>query len=277
MVHTYGEIVHVDFVNDTGDDAMFAVRSPRSADFPQIPAPARGSNEGYVRFGFGPNPTWCSSLGGGAIVDVAGPSLNVRDPARNNRADPSLLSDAGPLPADSEEIARAFLDAIGEFDADRAVSYLSDDAAAEARADPNGFLLQLPVLEAVGYQQSVDACVSTGQSSLSITYVRCFFELHALGSDKIGLGPYGGNYWDLGLRDGVIESAISTWTYDRNGFGPQVWEPFVSWLRIEHPDDVPLMYADWGHTRWSTTEQSARLWEQRIPEYVARLGATPSD
>ncbi|HEY3483914.1 MAG TPA: BMP family ABC transporter substrate-binding protein, partial [Ilumatobacteraceae bacterium] len=225
VVHTYGELVHIDFVNDTSDDAVFALGAPRPADHPQITAPAGGSNEGYIRFEFGPNETWCSSLAADAIDGIAGPTVRVRDARRDDQAESSATSaESRQLLEDSESIARAFLDAVGEFDADRVITHLSDDAIAEAWAEPNGVLIELPVLAAIGYRQTVDACVPRGESS-SITYVRCFFDLHALGSAELGLDPYRGNYWDLGLRDGKIVSANSTWTYDANGFAVQVWEP----------------------------------------------------
>jgi hypothetical protein len=95
-------------------------------------------------------------------------------------------------------------------------------------------------------------------------------------SDEIGLGPYTDNYWVLTVRDGKI---VSTWQeipFASNGFFEQMWEPFGAWVSIYHPDNVLTMYIDETKSMQRFTEESNRLWEQRIPEYIADVKQNPA-
>ena len=67
-----GNVVHVEFVNNTDGDAMFAIYAP---DFTvvQIPAVAGGRNEGYGSLGGGRNDSWCTSDAG----EVPGPTFDA--------------------------------------------------------------------------------------------------------------------------------------------------------------------------------------------------------
>ena len=112
----------------------------------------------------------------------------------------------------------------------------------------------------------LDSCEAAG-SDASGTGVLCRFDFHLLGSDAIGLGPFGGSYFDLTVRDGQIARASMHWgTAD---FSPQMWEPFASWVTTTHPKDAAVMYQDETHSGARLTEESIRLWERRSRDYVA--------
>ena len=182
-------------------------------------------------------------------------------------ADQSPAATAARAEANAEEIATGFVEAVGAFDAGRAVTYLAEDAEV-----PEGLLAEeLPVLisfyEAQGYKQMLDPCEVTG-SSASGTSVRCTYDFHAIRSDEIGVGPFHGSYWDLTVRDGEIVGAMQTWETEE--FSPQVWEPFAEWVSTTYPKDFEVMYTS-GGTNFRLSEEPIRLWGQCTREYVKEV------
>jgi hypothetical protein len=172
-------------------------------------------------------------------------------------------------PASATEVAQEFLEAYGEFDADRALTYLTDDAIttgvghAGNWGSEDAFRLETAFDEAQAILQSVTGCEE--KEAAAGTSVRCAFDLHAFHSDEIGLGPFTDNYWDIVVSDGKITSAIVTWAYLTNGFSAQLWTPFQTWVSSTHPEDIAAMYLG-GNA--AVTEESARLWEQRTREWA---------
>jgi hypothetical protein len=208
-------------------------------------------------------------------VTVAGGGLGVHragDPAQN--------------PDQSVRVAREFLDAVGRFDADTAISYLTKDASVTGDgivvgSDPAEQLrLTLANDRAEGYQQTIKDCVLVGTSvpgwMVAGPSVSCAFDMQALRSGEIGFEPYIDNAWRLTVRDGKIVWAHQSIPDRSNGFLEQMWIPFGTWMSIYHPDDVLTMYFD--ETKWAPryTEDSNRLWEQRSAEYVAVVKQDPA-
>jgi hypothetical protein len=202
----------------------------------------------------------------------AAPSTTVA-PATPDEADAAQRRVA------AEELATGFLDAYGAFDADRAASYLTAEAIAQEWGSPEQFRLNIHYLEAIGYKQTIlqsprprtavdGHCGLQGDSAAGVS-LRCAYDLHALRSDAIGLGPFGNNEWDLTVRDGKIVSASPGWAFLTNGFSEQMWEPFAAWVASEYPDDVVVMYTDRRQQMQRLNEESIQLWEQRSREYVA--------
>ncbi len=178
--------------------------------------------------------------------------------------------------------AREFLDAVGRYDADGALSYLTNDATVQGdliayagSGDAENLSLTLAHYRAAGYKQTVTDCVHVDTVAARVS-VRCAFDLHAVRSDEIGLGPYTGNYWSLTVRDGKIVSAQQTVALNTTRFAHQVWAPFASWVDINHPDDVSTMFVDAEKIMQRLTEDSNRLWEQRSAEYVAAVKQNPA-
>jgi hypothetical protein len=192
----------------------------------------------------------------------------------SERTDPPTTpaGDASP-----EDVAMGFLDAYGAFDADRAMSYLTDEAIAEMSGSAAGantreeFRLELALLEAGGYEHTISGCEQHGDSTSGVD-VRCAYDFHAIRSDEIGLGPYSDNYWDLTVLDGTIVSAANTIAYMANGFSQQMWEPFAHWIATKYPDDVLRMYDSFGQTNSRLTEESVQLWEERSRQYAQEVG-----
>ena len=212
----------------------------------------------------------------GAVVLVA--RRDATQPV-NDRTPPATDATQNTVIATAANVAQGFVEAYGAFDADRAFSYLTDDADITGLID--GFTTQdvhgtrdelrlvIALLEAQHYQQTHDSCLELS-SSATATRVRCTFEFQSLRSDELGFGPYSGNYFDLTVQAGQIVRASSYLETDR--FSPQVWEPFSFWMEHFHSREATIIYspttAD-GGMGVSLTEGAIPLWDQLTREYVA--------
>ena len=171
-------------------------------------------------------------------------------------------------------VAMNFLQTYGTFQATAAAGYLADDAdirsligteSVDASTNAGQLRLLISFLEAQGFEQMVDPCEVIGASGTD-TYVRCTFSLHMFRSNEIGRGPFDGSYYNLTVRDGkIVQASVA---YDTSRFSPQMWEPFLDWLRQTHPDDVAVMYEDETGSNYRLSPDSIRLWGQRTRDYV---------
>jgi len=176
-----------------------------------------------------------------------------------------------------ERIAADFLDALGGLDAERAITYLADDAdisglmwpvAADLPGAHATARLITSWFGAEGYRQVLDPCAPDAFAPEE--RVRCPFGFQALGSYEIGLGPYRGSYVDVTVRGGEIVSAVTRWNL--SAFSAQVWEPFARWISRNHPQDVHVMYAN-SRSIPQVTPMSIRLWERRSRAYIETKAA----
>jgi hypothetical protein len=183
-------------------------------------------------------------------------------------------------PQTAQEVATGFLDAYGAYDADRAIGYLANDADIKAlmtevgAQDVDGtvkeFRLLLSYLQAMGYTQILDPCEELGSSAAG-TSLRCSFDFHALRSDEIELGPFGGSYFDLTVLDGRIVRASKFFATE--GFSVEVWEPFAAFVSTAYPEDAAVMYVDDTYSEVRLTEASIRLWDEHTRGYVEEVQA----
>jgi hypothetical protein len=169
--------------------------------------------------------------------------------------------------AGAVEVATGFLEAYGASDVEQATTYLANDATIASMGAQDDLRLLLSWLEGTGYQQILGSCEELGNPGSGS--IRCSFDFHALRSGEIGRGPFGGSYFDLVVSDGKVVRASQHWEIEK--FGPQVWEPFESWVSNAHPKDAAVMYTD-GCCNVRLTEESIQLWELRTREYVEELG-----
>ncbi len=174
-----------------------------------------------------------------------------------------------------EQVARDFLDAYDAFDADRALTYLTEEAVADGVGhggpwgSPEGFRMDVALAKAQHIDQTVTSCENQGESGDGVA-VRCAFDLHAYRSDEIGRGPFGDNYWDIVVDDGKVTSALATWAYLTNGLSAEMWQPFQAWVASTHPEDLQVMYL--GNSA-AITEESMRLWDERTGEWAEEVKA----
>ena len=187
-----------------------------------------------------------------------------------------------PADAAAEEVARGFLDAYAAFDAQKAMTYVADDAdlrdlidvSGQVPANAEGLSLRLSLLQAMGVELTVTSCEAAPIGS--DTSVVCESVFHALGSDQIGRGPFSNSPFVFTVRDGAIVRA---------GFGPepldkfdrQMWEPFAEWVTSTYPKDAAVMYLDGPRHALRFSLESIRLWERHTREYVEtrRASAAP--
>ena len=199
-------------------------------------------------------------------VVVGGLVLATRDDDPNEQI-PAATTLAPDAETSAEEVARGFLDARVAYDADRAITYLADDAVAEIVESPAALQLELDFLKAQAYTELILDCEQQDETAVGVI-VRCPFDFHAIRSDEIGLGPYTDNYWELNVRDGKITATRVEVPFMTNGFSREMWVPFANWVATTHPDDVLTMYTDSGKTMQRITEESIRLWGLRTRDYV---------
>ena len=189
----------------------------------------------------------------------------------------SLTAEASTTPsaaASAQDVVTAFLDAHVAFDAEEAITYLTDEAVVQTWGDAESFRLEHALLEAQGYQEIVTGCEP--QSDAGIVDIRCYYDFHGIRSAELGLGPYSGNYWDFIVKDGKITHAGQAIAYATNGFSPQMWNPFARWVSATYPDDVPKMYTKLKGG-YVLSEESVRLWGQHTREYVQEVAPKSSE
>ena len=177
----------------------------------------------------------------------------------------------------AEDVVRGFLAAFGAFDAETAMTQVADDADFQlvdrpAPANEEGFSLELALLEAQRFQQTITSCQAVPFGSG--TSVVCGFDFDAIGSDELGLGPFTGSTFVFTVRDGEIVKAAVNPNYDQ--FASQMRAPFAEWVAATYPRDFEVMYGRSIPPRpegftvvyGRPTEESIRLWRLRVPEYV---------
>lgn len=176
-------------------------------------------------------------------------------------------------PADAaKEVALGFLDAYAAFDAQKAMTYVADDAdirgvlndAHQVPANIEGLSLKLSLLQAVGYEQTVTSCEAAAFGS--DTSVICDYVFHAIGSDQIGRGPFSGNSYVFTVRDGAIVRAGEARNLDK--FDHQMWWPFAEWVSSTYPKDATVMYLDETLDTARFSLESIQLWERHTRQYV---------
>jgi hypothetical protein len=210
------------------------------------------------------------------VLILANRSVEDERTAGNDR--PSLSSAGTP----AEEVATDFVRAVDAFDTDRAMTYLADDADVTDLVTSLGdeglsgtrdeLRLFLSMLEAMRFDRSIGFCEETGSTG-SATDVRCQLSFYLLGSDEFGRGAFRGSYIDTTVREGQIVRASAHW--DTEELSSRAWEPFAHWVSNAYPEDAATMYEDETYGAAHLSEQSIRLWEQKVSEFVMTFATNP--
>lgn len=182
------------------------------------------------------------------------------------------LTDDNPVanqPRPAIAVATAFVEAYAAFDLDLASSYLAADAdLSRLDGGQEGWRLGNAWLAASGAEIVLGECAQ----GASVASVACPFDFHGLGSNEIGLGPYGRSVFDLTVENGQVTAAAIGWSYVGNGFSDEMWVPFANWIQTNYPEDMAAMYSD-GINSQLLTEESIDLWKRHVGEYVAEVKA----
>jgi hypothetical protein len=177
---------------------------------------------------------------------------------------------AGPVDHEAAtELAADFVDAVAAYDAQRAASYLADEAEIELRTstvDAGSMGAHLRWTRAAGFRLLPERCELQSVSAPAAT-VACAYDAHGLGSERLDRGPFTDNVLRLTVVDGEIVSGVEQLGSDV--FEVTMWEPFVAWLVSNRADEAALMFGDspWA-MRPALSQRSAQLWAENIDEYV---------
>lgn len=177
-------------------------------------------------------------------------------------------------PATPVETANAYLERYAAFDVDGVEAMLAENATVlpwEAYEPNRDWRNDVRYLEAAGFQLMVDQCTELPASSLGVR-VNCPYEVHGLGSDQIGEGPFGGSVFRLVIEDGLVVS--SDMGFDFSEFSGTMWFPFQSWIKENHSADFAAMYVHEGLSR--QTDAAIALWKQHVAEYVEYVTNPPA-
>jgi hypothetical protein len=200
------------------------------------------------------------------VVIVVAVIVGTRGGQQDTSTPASPQTTVEPADPAAEGIAERFFEAYSASDADRAISYLTDDAVLSGWGleGIREFRLQMRFWEATGFEHILKSCEQTSTSGLG-TAVRCAYDFHGLRSDEIGRGPYSGAYDEITVLDGEVVHVFGHFEIAK--FSPQMWEPFAEWVSANYPEDVAAMYKI-HLSDHQLTGESIRLWEQHTREYV---------
>jgi hypothetical protein len=194
-------------------------------------------------------------------------------PAPGAATEPSVSN-----PVD-EEVARSFLDAFGRFDAERAMTYVADDADLTGmegfpEAGSKSLSMLTSFLEAFGWKQTITSCEVLKAALPTDTTVVCAFDWQGLRSDELDRGPFSDSEFVITVRGSQIVEASWYWNIEK--FSVQMWNPFAAWVSKTYPEDVEAMYVG-GQTNFRLSPESIRLWDQHSREYVKEVLATEGE
>ena len=190
---------------------------------------------------------------------------------------PGLSSDDAEtqVPARSRtpvQVAADFVDAFAAYDPVRASRDLAPDADMKIWADALGrseWQRGLVWADAVDFRVLPGDCAPQ-QRNGSRTMVRCPFDLHALGSDRMGGGPFHDNAFYVVVDDGEIATTEMVIPFETNGFQNAMWDPFSRWLRREYPADFAVMIRVVGGVEQPLfTDDSITRWRTRMVSWLA--------
>jgi hypothetical protein len=175
------------------------------------------------------------------------------------------------------ETASSFVQAFGQLNADRALTFVADGAditrLTGTGSSPSDLRQIIAWLDATGFTQYRHGpCVPSTSSFASGTTVSCSFEFEGLRSGELGFPAFSGSSIDVTVQDGEVVQASLNWETEK--FSPKVWEPFATWVSKHYPQDAAVMYEDDTHSVEQHSNESIRLWERHTREYVQHEAAT---
>ena len=202
------------------------------------------------------------------LIGVVVAALIVFWPRGGDDAE-SATADAAEAPPDTaaEQLAAGFVDAYANHDADLAASYLNEELLTSRFKGLEALKLETSWMALTGGEILAGPCQHHDTSSVGVI-VRCSYEFHGLRSDELGLGPYGGNHYEVTVSDGHIVGFDDHIAFLTNGFSEEMWKPFARWIADNHPDDIDTMYTSPAMTFQRASDESNQLWEQRTREYA---------
>lgn len=195
---------------------------------------------------------------GAATAAAAAVAAAVLVVAVKEDADPGPVDDSSVGQNPDEQVADEFVQVITAHEPAKVRLLLADDAIM-----PSDWRARMRREDAWSMRYVVDNCTEIGGSDYG-TNVVCPFAYYALGSDELGMAPFGNNNFSLVVRDGEVRSFQPSYNGQGNG-DAEHYTAFAEWDQANHPgewsflgDDTPTRMSHW-----------VRLWQRRTAEFVA--------
>jgi hypothetical protein len=169
----------------------------------------------------------------------------------------------------AEAVAVGFMEAAHAYNLDHAVSLVAEDAKLNDAVDIDDWRDGLAWDEALRFSLADLSC-REGKTTSAGTAVQCSYSFHALGSEELGRGPYGGGVANLVVRDGKVTSLEEDWPFLTNGFSDEMWEPFEAWVYQQDPDAARILYHAPPEPTAAERSTELRTWRHMIGEYLAQ-------
>lgn len=177
---------------------------------------------------------------------------------------------AGPSRADrATQVATSFFAAYDDNDADGMLALMTEDAITPEWESAANLREDALWRQAAGWTETQRRCAKSGEAVGDIVYLRCDFSLHALGSAELGRGPFEGGYWAVHVQGDKVVYLLSEFPFSTNGFAAQMWEPLITFVEQNYPNDYSAMYDEEGQEAGKRDGATLQLWEQHVADYVA--------
>jgi hypothetical protein len=174
-------------------------------------------------------------------------------------------------PATPTDVTQAFIDARNAGDGESLSAMLSEGAFIYGSgADSSATLAsQAEWFGAVGWEWTLVDC-EEGPGSAE-TQVHCSYAHDNAWSRALGMEQINdGGAFTFVVADGTIKSFVHDW--QQTTFSPAVWVVFVTWVRDNHIEQLPVILSDECCTAITTAEANA-VWQELTAEFVAEVEA----
>jgi hypothetical protein len=172
----------------------------------------------------------------------------------------------GPEPVDDPRprtvrVAEDFVDAYASGDAESAASFLAPDT------EPwDGWRGELVRDEAWKVQYLLEPCEKLYKTVFGTTVV-CPFDVHALGSEERGMGPYENGSFTVRVDGGHVVEALLSFNEVNNGLAEHVAE-MRDWMKRVYPFDYPLMKRDYEELDADQRVVWTRMWTEHVQKFI---------
>ena len=204
-------------------------------------------------------------LVGGAVAAAAAVALTVWF---SRSGDTKTIEPTGPVETSAERVATDYLENLWSYDLAAVEAAVTDPRVLDEDGRLDRWRRHQAWLQAARFSLAESRCEEGGTSVDGTTAVHCDYELHALGSEFLRVGPYAGTY-DITVQDGEIASVEDDFPFATNAFNAHSWVPFAAYVSRLHPDDVTAMYDKPGQQSAREDAKSRELWERYVAEYIA--------
>lgn len=181
------------------------------------------------------------------------------------------LDDGRPYQDPAAQVAQEFAEAFADGDNARIASMLDDESAS-----PPGWQNYAKLADAWSVEYELHQCQTISVTNFAAN-VGCGFDIHALHSEELGLGPFGDNYMSVVVRDGKVRWFSVVYNSNLNG-ASELYVSLAKWIEKNHPEDWEFLDNGWGFTELGAIPQSEVprwiwLWQRYSAQYADEMAA----